>query len=76
MSTTAKICTLDDLKYLQDVTEYYLVGADGEPTAYVDVTDAGDFRSYLCDGCGEEFGNWPDAERHVRVDSAGEGVAA
>ena len=72
MSTT-KICTLDNLRYLQDITEYYLVGADGEPTTYVDVTDAGDFRCYVCDGCGNGFDNWPDAQRHLR---AGEGAAA
>jgi len=75
MSTAARICTLDNLRYLQGITKYYLVGADGEPTTYVDVTDAGDFRCYICDGWGDEFDNWPDAQRHIGAQT-GEEVAA
>ena len=71
---TVNICNLGDLKYLHDITKYYLVDADGEPTTYVDTTDAGDFRCYLCDGCGAEFDDWSDAQRHIGA-QAGEGAA-
>lgn len=57
--------TLEDLRWLGDRTEYWAVDGDGEPTVYQDATDCSDFRSYECLGCGDEFGNWPDAQRHI-----------
>lgn len=49
------MCSIDDVVMYEDVTNILSVDADGYITGQIDHTD-GDFRSYHCEGCGEDFG--------------------
>ncbi len=66
MTQATTPCTLDDLTYLQDVTEFYGVSADGQPTWLQNTTEDGEFRSYQCDVCDGEFDTWEAALAHVK----------
>jgi len=58
-------CTLKDIEWLGDVTEFWTVNKDGEPSIYIQRTDDADFREYHCSGCDDYFKTWEKVKEHL-----------
>lgn len=58
-------CTLEDIKYVQDITFYHSIDEEGNPTDdCCDDTD-GDFRCFMCENCQEEFDTFDEVKEHI-----------
>lgn len=57
-------CSLDQVEYMEDVTHYFRIDEEGEPTYEIDHTD-GDFVAYVCRGCENEFEDFDKVKEHL-----------
>jgi hypothetical protein len=59
--------TLEDINYLQDISELWSVDAEGEPQNFIESTDSGDFQAYQCNMCGYDFEDFEEIKRHLGI---------
>lgn len=65
------MCKLTDIQWLEDQTVFFSINEIGDPVGQQDHTEIGDFRCYLCNGCGEEFKDaihksaWVQVKEHI-----------
>jgi hypothetical protein len=75
-STTATPCTLQSILYLENVTEYWTVGVDGQPDNVARRGNStGDSDCYECNACYLVFASWQAALSHIQTSGSNEETA-
>lgn len=64
-SPTASSCTLNNLLYVRERTEFYAVNQRGEPTKRVQTS--GGLWCYRCQSCAAKLDSWQTALSHVQA---------
>lgn len=66
--TTATLCTLQSIRYLENVTEYWRVDEDGQPSnVALRGSSTGDFDCYECNSCWNVFASWQEVLGHLHA---------
>lgn len=64
-NATERACTMQDVRYIQDIYEFWTVDGNGVPAVLTEKSRG--LWHYRCKGCQDRFDTWQEVLRHMQL---------